>query len=158
MSKHGADPRFHSLEAQLPFDAENGRESGNDDSKQNLGAEITLREADIKDAAVVENCVEARETFASYINDCKNVEMVEFSSDTESAVEEAEHRVKLAGSQWRSMLRQVGESSAHTPSGILAKARVVDGYFVEHPTHDEIMRVMRSILKDLEGLLQRGID
>lgn len=114
-----------------------------------------MREADKEDAAMVENCVEAREIFAKYINDCKNVETVEFGSDTESSVEEAEHRVKTVGSQWRGMLRQVGGSSAYTPLGILAKARVVEGYFVECPTHDEIMGVVRSILKDLEGLLQK---
>lgn len=115
-----------------------------------------MRELDAEDAAVVENCVEAREMFAIYVSDCKNVEMVEFGSEAESAILEAEHRVKIAGSQWRGMLRQVGDSSAHTLSGILAKAHVVEGYFAECPTQDEIMGVMRSILKDLEGLLQKS--
>lgn len=114
-----------------------------------------MREADAEDAAVVENCTEAGEMFATYVNDCKNVETVEFSSGTEFAVEEAEHRVKIAGSQWRGMFRQVGESSAQTPLGVLAKARVVESYLVECPTHDEVMGVVRSILKDLEGLLQK---
>ena len=115
-----------------------------------------MREVDAGDAAVFENCGEAREMFATYINDCKNVETVEFGSEAEAAIVEAEHRVKVAGNQWRGALRQVGDSSAYTLLGILAKARVVDGYFAECPTHDEIMGVMRSILKDLEGLLQRS--
>lgn len=117
-----------------------------------------MREGDAKDAAVVKNCVEAREIFKTYVNDCKNVEMVEFSSNVETTIEEAEHRVKILGGQWRSLLRQVGESSAQTPSGILAKASVVESYFVEYPTHDEIMGVMRSILRDLEGLLRKPTD
>ena len=96
--------------------------------------------------------------FAMYVNDCKNVETVEFGLGTEPAVAEAEHRVKVVGNQWRSMLRQVGGSSAHTLMGILAKARVLEGYFAECPTHDEIMGVMRSILRDLEGLLQKPSD
>ncbi|KAI4255661.1 MAG: hypothetical protein L6R35_007512 [Caloplaca aegaea] len=141
MSKLGADSQFHSLESQLLLillDAEKNRQSENPDPKRDLGGKITLRETDIKDAAVVENCVEAREIFASYIKDCENVETVEFGSDAEFAVEEAEHRVKT--------------------TGVLAKARVLDEYFVEYPTHDEIMGVMRSILKDLEDLLQTPMD
>ena len=117
-----------------------------------------MREVDAEDAAVVKNCGEAREMFVMYVSDCKNVETVKFGSEAESAIVEAEHCVKLTGSQWRSMLRQVGDSSAYTLSGILAKAHVVEGYFAECPTHDEIMGVMRSILKDLEGLLQKSTD
>lgn len=117
-----------------------------------------MREVNTQDAAVVDNCGEAREIFATYVNDCKNVEAVEFGSQTEAAIIEAEHRVKVVGNQWRSMLRQVGGSSAYTLLGILSKARVVEGYFAECPTQDEIMGVICSILRDLEGLLQRSTD
>lgn len=159
MNKGGAGLQPQSLETQpllTPSDAESDQQSGGDHPKESLGAEETVREVDAEDAAVVENCCEAREMFATYISDCKNVETVEFGLEAESSIVEAEHRVKIAGSQWRGMLRQVGGSSAHTLPGIIAKAHVVEGYFAECPTHDEIMGVMRSILKDLEGLMQKS--
>lgn len=159
VSRGGAGPQPQSLEAQLLLtlsNAENHQQSASDHPQQSPGAEEALRDVDAEDAAVVENCGEAREMFATYVNDCKNVETVEFGSEAESTIVEAEHRVKIAGSQWRGMLRQVGASSAHTLPGILAKSRVVEGYLAECPTHDEIIGVMRSILKDLEGLLQKS--
>ena len=161
VNRGGSGPQPQSLEAHLLLtlsDAESHQQSGSDHPKRSLGTEDTAHEVDAEDAAVVENCGEAREMFAMYINDCKNVETVEFGPAAEPAVTEAEDRVKIAGSQWRSMLRQVGGSSAHTLTGILAKARVVESYFDECPTHDEIMGVMRSILRDLEGLLQKSSD
>lgn len=157
MSEEGADPHSYLLKVQLLLallKAENGQQLVSDGSKRNAGAGMTTSEAGIEDAAVVENCAGVREIFTSYVKDCKNVETVEFSSDAESPVREAEHRVKVSGRQWLAALKRVGKSPAHTPSGVLAKARVVEGYFTEYPTHDEIMAVMRSILKDLEGLLQ----
>lgn len=161
VDRGGAGPQPQSLKAQLlltPSDAERHQQSESEQPKQSLGTEETARKVDAEDTAVVENCGEAREMFAAYVNDCKNVETVEFGSGAESTVAEAEHRVKVVGNQWRSMLRQVGGSSAHTLIGIIAKARVVEGYFAECPTHDEIMGVMRSILRDLEGLLQKSSD
>lgn len=161
MSSSDADRQSLPVNSNLPSappNAEAVPQSGSDNPGQELAAEPTIREADIRDAAVAACCIEARDLFSDYINDCKNVEKVEFGGVARLTVEEAEHQAKIAGCKWRGALMQLGKSAAYTPSGILAKAHVVRDYFVEYPAHDEIMNLMYSILKDLENLLQKSTD
>ena len=113
---------------------------------------MPFHDAGSDDIDIVESHMAFCTLFADYIVSCKHVQNVEFSVAAEGDLEDAERRASTLRRDFRTALRELGTLPANSLSGVLAKGRTIQSYFLEYPPEDEIMLVVESMLKDLENL------
>lgn len=110
-----------------------------------------MRNREMSDAALVEDCAEFLDLLASYVEGCNVLEEAEANSVEGQDIEESQRRIVAVRRQWRAMLRRIGSSPAYTDKGILAKNAAMHGYFAEYPAEDiEIMGLLGSFFRDIK--------
>ena len=109
-----------------------------------------MRNREMSDAALVEDCAEFLDLLASYVEGCNALEEAEANFAEEQVLAETQRRIVAAKRQWCAVLQRIGSIPAFTDRGILAKNAAMDAYFAEYPPEDtEVMVLLGSLLQDI---------
>ncbi len=108
------------------------------------------------DTLVVRTCAQIKSLLTCFDTDCKLVESAEFRHEEVPGAEEARSREQSIIDQWQSGLQQIGQLTAHTNFGALAKILVIQ-CCVEHglAADENVVVLVQSLARDLDKIMRR---